>query len=147
MKSRGLGDVYKRQVKDPAIRANREVFPLQQKANKALMEFAKEYGIKVVCTNDCHFEDQDTAEAHDHLLCLSTSKDLDDPFRLMYTKQEWFKTRKEMNDVFADVPEALSNTLEVLGKVEMYSIDNGPIMPYFPIPAVSYTHLRAHETS
>lgn len=136
---RVFGDDYylelqRHEVKDPAIRANREVFPLQQKANKALMEFAKEYGIKVVCTNDCHFEDQDTAEAHDHLLCLSTSKDLDDPFRLMYTKQEWFKTRKEMNDVFADVPEALSNTLEVLGKVEMYSIDNGPIMPYFPIP-------------
>lgn len=136
---RVFGDDYylelqRHEVKDPAIRANREVFPLQQKANKVLMEFAKEYGIKVVCTNDCHFEDQDTAEAHDHLLCLSTSKDLDDPFRLMYTKQEWFKTRKEMNDVFADVPEALSNTLEVLGKVEMYSIDNGPIMPYFPIP-------------
>lgn len=136
---RVFGDDYylelqRHEVKDPAIRANREVFPLQQKANKSLMEFAKEYGIKVVCTNDCHFEDQDTAEAHDHLLCLSTSKDLDDPFRLMYTKQEWFKTRKEMNDVFADVPEALSNTLEVLGKVEMYSIDNGPIMPYFPIP-------------
>lgn len=136
---RVFGDDYylelqRHEVKDPAIRANREVFPLQQKANKALMEFAKEYGIKVVCTNDCHFEDQDTAEAHDHLLCLSTSKDLDDPFRLMYTKQEWFKTRKEMNDIFADIPEALSNTLEVLGKVEMYSIDNGPIMPYFPIP-------------
>ena len=136
---RVFGDDYylelqRHEVKDPSIRANREVFPLQQKANKVMMEFGKEYGIKIICTNDCHFEDQDTAEAHDHLLCLSTSKDLDDPFRLMYTKQEWFKTREEMNEIFSDIPEALRNTTEILDKVELYSIDSAPIMPYFPIP-------------
>lgn len=127
-------EIQRHEVTDPGIRANREVFGLEQKANKVLLEFAKEYGIKVVCTNDCHFEDQDTAEAHDHLLCLSTGKDLDDPYRLLYTKQEWFKTRAEMNAVFGDIPEALSNTLEILDKVELYSIDSGPIMPFFPIP-------------
>ncbi len=136
---RVFGDDYylelqRHEVKDPSIVANRETFPLQQKANRVLMEFAKEYGIKLVCTNDCHFEDKETAEAHDHLLCISTGKDLDDPNRMRYSKQEWFKTRQEMNDVFADIPEALSNTLEVLDKVEMYSIDHGPIMPFFPIP-------------
>lgn len=136
---RVFGDDYylelqRHEVKDPNIVANRETFPLQQKANHVLMEFAKEYGIKLVCTNDCHFEDKETAEAHDHLLCMSTGKDLDDPNRMRYSKQEWFKTREEMNEVFADVPEALSNTLEVLDKVELYSIDHGPIMPFFPIP-------------
>ncbi|WP_288153099.1 DNA polymerase III subunit alpha [uncultured Prevotella sp.] len=122
------------EVKDPNLIANRETFPLQQKANEVLIRFAKEYGIKLVCTNDCHFEDKETAEAHDHLLCLATGKDLNDPNRMRYTKQEWFKTREEMNEVFADIPEALSNTLEVLDKVEFYSIDHGPIMPFFPIP-------------
>ena len=119
---------------DPSYRANRETYPLQQKVNKVLIELAKEYGIKLICTNDSHFVDQENAEAHDHLLCLATSKDLDDPTRMLYSKQEWFKTREEMNEVFSDVPEALSNTLEILDKVEVYSLDHDPIMPFFPIP-------------
>ena len=127
-------ELQRHEVRDPHQRANRETFPLQQQANKVLMELAKEYGIKLVCTNDCHFVNQDNAEAHDHLLCLATGKDLDDPNRMLYTKQEWFKTREEMNEVFTDVPEALSNTLEILDKVEFYSIDHSPIMPFFPIP-------------
>ena len=128
-------ELQRHEVKDPSQRANRETFPLQQRANHELIKLAHEYGIKLVCTNDCHFVDQDNAEAHDHLLCLATGKDLDDPNRMLYSKQEWFKTREEMNEVFADVPEALSNTLEILDKVEFYSIDHAPIMPFFPIPA------------
>ena len=136
---RVFGDDYylelqRHEVKDPSIRANRETFPLQQQANKVLIELAREYGIKLICSNDSHFVDQENAEAHDHLLCLSTNKDLDDPTRMLYSKQEWFKTREEMNEVFADVPEALSNTLEILDKVEFYSLDHDPIMPFFPIP-------------
>ena len=136
---RVFGDDYylelqRHEVKDPNQRANRETFPLQQRANKVLIELAHEYGIKLVCTNDAHFVDKENAEAHDHLLCLATGKDLDDPKRMLYSKQEWFKTREEMNEVFADVPEALSNTVEVLDKVELYSIDHAPIMPFFPIP-------------
>ncbi len=127
-------ELQRHEVKDPTIRANRETYPLQQKANKVLIELAREYGIKLVCTNDAHFVDQENAEAHDHLLCLSTGKELDDPTRMLYSKQEWFKTREEMNDIFQDVPEALSNTLEILDKIEIYSIDHDPIMPFFPIP-------------
>ena len=137
---RVFGDDYylelqRHEVKNPHQRANRETFPLQQKANRVLIELAHEYGIKLVCTNDAHFVDEENAEAHDHLLCLATGKDLDDPTRMLYSKQEWFKTRQEMNDVFSDVPEALSNTLDILEKVETYSIDHAPIMPFFPIPA------------
>ena len=136
---RVFGDDYylelqRHEVKDPSIRANRETFPLQQKANAVLMELARKHNIKLICSNDCHFVDEENAEAHDRLLCLSTNKDLDDPKRMLYSKQEWFKTRAEMNEVFADVPEALANTCEVLDKVETYSIDHAPIMPFFPIP-------------
>ena len=127
-------ELQRHEVTDPTLRANREVFPLQQKVNQVLQSFSQEYGIKLICTNDCHFEDKETAEAHDHLLCLSTGKDLDDPTRMVYTKQEWFKTREEMNVVFSDMPEVLRNTTEILDKVEFYSIDHGPIMPCFPIP-------------
>ncbi|MDO4992336.1 MAG: DNA polymerase III subunit alpha, partial [Prevotellaceae bacterium] len=127
-------ELQRHEVTDPSIMANRETFPLQQKANRVLIELAKEYGIKLVCTNDSHFVDKENAEAHDHLLCLSTGKDLDDPERMRYSKQEWFKTRAEMNEIFSDVPEALSNTLEILDKVETYNIESDPIMPFFPIP-------------
>ncbi len=137
---RVFGDDYylelqRHEVKSVKQRANRDTFPLQQLANGFLIDFAKEYNIKLICTNDCHFVDEENAEAHDHLLCLSTGKDLDDPNRLLYTKQEWFKSRAEMNEVFSDIPEALSNTLEILDKVEMYDIESDAIMPNFPIPA------------
>ncbi len=115
-------------------RANHEAFGLQQKVNAKLLEYARKYDIKVICTNDVHFVDEENAEAHDRLICLSTGKDLNDPTRMLYTKQEWMKTKAEMNALFADVPEALSNTLEILDKVEYYSIDHAPIMPTFAIP-------------
>ena len=115
-------------------RANHETYKLQQIANAKILEYAKKYNIKVVCTNDVHFVDEENAEAHDRLICLGTGKDLDDPNRMLYTKQEWFKTKEEMNEIFSDVPESLSNTIEVLNKVETYDIEHAPIMPNFEIP-------------
>ena len=132
-----FGDDYYLELqrhKATVTRANHDTYPLQQKVNAELLRLARKHGIKVVCTNDVHFVDEDNAEAHDRLICLSTGKDLDDPTRMLYTKQEWMKTRQEMNALFEDVPEALSNTLEVLDKVEYYSIDHAPIMPTFSIP-------------
>ncbi len=115
-------------------RANHEAYPLQVNVNSHLIEYSKKYNVKLICSNDVHFVEEAHAEAHDRLICLSTGKDLDDPKRMLYTKQEWMKTREEMNELFADVPEALSNTLEILDKVEYYSIDHPPIMPTFAIP-------------
>ena len=132
-----FGDDYYLELqrhKATVSRANHEAYPLQQKANAKLLEYARKYNIKVICSNDVHFVDEENAEAHDRLICLSTGKDLDDPSRMLYTKQEWMKTKAEMNELFADVPEALSNTLEILDKVEYYSIDHAPIMPTFAIP-------------
>lgn len=114
--------------------ANHDAYPMQQHVNKHLIEYAKKHNIKLICTNDVHFVNEEHAEAHDRLICLSTGKDLDDPKRMYYTKQEWMKTREEMNELFSDVPEALSNTVEICDKVELYSIDNAPIMPQYEIP-------------
>ena len=115
-------------------RANHETYKLQEVVNQKLVEYSKKYNIKLVCTNDVHFVDEENAEAHDRLICLSTGKDLDDSNRMLYTKQEWMKTREEMNEVFADVPEALANTCDICDQVEFYSIDHAPIMPTFAIP-------------
>ena len=127
-------EIQRHEVKNPHQRANRETYEIQKVANKGIIELARKHNVKLVCTNDVHFVDEDNAEAHDRLLCLSTGKDLDDPKRMLYSKQEWMKTKEEMNEVFADIPEALANTMEVLGKVETYSIDHSPIMPNFDIP-------------
>ena len=127
-------ELQRHEVKDPNQRANRETFPLQQICNKGLIELARKHNIKLICTNDVHFVDEENAEAHDHLICLSTGRDLDDPNRMLYSKQEWFKTRAEMYEIFSDIPEAMENTCEVLSKIETYSIDHDPIMPNFPIP-------------
>ena len=120
--------------KATVARANQETYPLQQEVNKVLIEMSKKHNIKLVCTNDVHFVNEEDAEAHDRLICVSTGTFLDDDKRMLYTKQEWMKTQEEMNELFADVPEALSNTQEVLGKVERYSIEHGPILPNFPLP-------------
>ena len=132
-----FGDDYYLELqrhKATVAKANHETYPRQQEVNKVLIEMSKELGIKLICTNDSHFINEDDAEAHDHLLCLATGKDLDDPKRMLYSKQEWFKTQEEMNEVFADVPEALANTQEIVDKIELYNIEHDPIMPFFPIP-------------
>lgn len=115
-------------------RANHEVFNVQERVNPELIKIARKYDIKLVCTNDVHFVNEEDAEAHDRLICVSTGKDLDDPKRMLYSKQEWMKTQEEMNEVFSDIPEALSNTMEILNKVEFYTIDHGPVLPNFPLP-------------
>ena len=115
-------------------RANHEVYEEQMRIEPKLLQLARDNGIKIVATNDVHFTNEEDAEAHDRLICLSTGKLLNDAGRLLYTKQEWMKSTQEMNDIFADIPEALSNTLEILDKVETYTIDHGPIMPNYEIP-------------
>ncbi len=127
-------ELQRHEVTNPTQVANREFFEIQQRVNPILIELAKKYGVKLICTNDSHFLNEDDAEAHDLLLCLSTGRDLDDPNRMHYSKQEWFKTKAEMNAVFADLPEALANTCDILNKVEVYDLESNPIMPFFPIP-------------
>ena len=114
--------------------AEQSTYQHQVEVNKVIVELARKHQVKIIATNDVHFTNEEDADAHDRLICLSTGKDLNDPTRMRYTKQEWMKTTAEMNQVFHDLPEALSNTLEIADKVSFYSIDSGPIMPTFAIP-------------
>lgn len=113
--------------------ADQTTYVKQERVNIELIRIAKKFDIKVIATNDSHFVNEEDADAHDRLICISMGKDFDDPNRMRYTKQEWIKTTAEMNQIFADIPEALSNTIEVVNKVENYSIDNPALMPFFPI--------------
>ncbi|MBD5202993.1 MAG: DNA polymerase III subunit alpha [Bacteroidales bacterium] len=133
-----FGDDYYVEIqrhRTDALNANTETYQTQQRVNPVLIDLARKHGIKIIATNDVHFTNEEDAEAHDRLICISTANLLNDPNRMHYTKQEWLKSTKEMNDIFTDIPEALDNTLEILDKVEVYSIDHAPIMPFFEIPA------------
>ena len=114
--------------------ADTTVFPQQQKVNKVILELAAKHNIKCIATNDVHFVSAQDREAHDRLICLTTNADYDDPERLRYSKQEYLKTQQEMEEIFQDIPQVVENTLEIASKVEPYSIDSTPIMPYFPLP-------------
>ncbi|MDR0713661.1 MAG: DNA polymerase III subunit alpha [Bacteroidales bacterium] len=110
------------------------VYRRQKKINPVLIELARKHGLKYIATNDVHFTNENEAEAHDRLLCISTGASVNDANRMRYTQQEWFKTQAEMSEVFADLPEALATTGEIAAKVEFYDIDSPPVMPDFPLP-------------
>jgi DNA polymerase III subunit alpha len=114
--------------------AAQDTYPKQVEVNKHLVDLARKYDVKLIATNDVHFIEEEHAEAHHRLICLNTGRDLGDMSGMAYTKQEWLKTQEEMNAVFSDFPEALSNTQEIADKVEYYSIDHAAIMPDFPLP-------------
>ena len=114
--------------------ANYSTYELQERVNPVLISLARKHGIKLICTNDVHFVREEHGEAHDHLICLATGKDFNDPNRMHYTKQEWLKSPEEMAEIFADIPEALENTMEIADKVETFELKSPPIMPVFEIP-------------
>ena len=114
---------------------DQEVYERQKQVNPVLIELARKHGVKIIATNDSHFVNEEDAEAHDRLICLSTNHYVNDINRMHYTKQEWLKTPEEMEAIFSDIPEAITNTQEIADKVEIYNIDHDPIMPKFDIPA------------
>lgn len=125
-------ELMRHKATDPTRDA--EVYKRQMQAGEELVKLAVKTGTKLIATNDVHFLMQEDAETHDRLLCINTGKFMDDPDRMRYTGQEWFKSKEEMNELFADIPEALENTVEILDKVELYSLNRDPIMPDFPLP-------------
>lgn len=111
-----------------------KTYKYQKQVNEAIVKIAEKLDIKIIATNDVHFVNAEDAEAHDILIALSTGKQLDDPKRMRYSGQEYFKTQEEMNKLFADLPESIANTQEIADKVEEYDLDRKPIMPEFILP-------------
>lgn len=141
-------ELMRHQTSDPTRDAT--VFQRQTLVNNALMELSRKTGVKLIATNDVHFLNEEDAEAHDRLLCINTGKVITDTNRLRYTGQEWFKSREEMNALFADIPEALDHTVEIAEKIETFSLDRDLIMPDFSIPggfedADAYLRHRTYE--
>jgi DNA polymerase-3 subunit alpha len=114
--------------------ADRSAFPLQQKIIEVYRKLSVKYNVRIIATNDVHFINSEDAEAHDRLICINTAKDIDDPNRLRYSKQEYLKTEEEMRFIFSDIPEAIDNVTGLVEKVENYKLDHDPIMPEFELP-------------
>ena len=129
-------DYYLELQRHPTNKKNADtsVYPQQEQQNKFLIQLAQETNTKLIATNDVHFVEEEHAEAHDRLICLSTGKKLEDTDRLRYTQQEWLKTPDEMFQLFSDIPEALINTQEIADKVEFFDINHEAMMPKFDIP-------------
>jgi len=125
-------EIQRHETYDP--NADRSAFPLQQKVIEAFKKLSVKYNVKVIASNDVHFINADDAEAHDRLICINTAKDIDDPNRLRYSKQEYLKSEEEMRAIFSDIPEAIDNVAGLVAKIENYKLNHDPIMPEFELP-------------
>ncbi len=107
----------------------------QEKVNAALCEIARKLSLPVVATNDCHYLDKDDAKVHDILLCIQTGTTVNAPNRMRFsTDQLYVKSPEEMILAFADVPEAISNTIEIAERCNFEFKLGEHHLPEFPVP-------------
>jgi len=134
---------------DYYVELQRHGIPEQEKVNEVLIRFAGKYNVRIIATNDSHYVEQDFYNAHDILLCVNTgekqstpsSKDYNDEESstkgkrfAFYNDQFYFKTTAEMETLFSDLPEAIDNTNEIAGKVELLNLKKEIMLPHFALP-------------
>lgn len=133
-----FGEDYYIELQDHGI-------PEQIKINDVLLDFAAKYNVKVICSNDSHYVDQDDANAHDILLCVNTGDLKSTPiatdeeggrgYRFGFPNDQFFfKTTAQMEALFKEIPESIDNTNEIVGKVEVLDLKKDVLTPNFPIP-------------
>jgi len=113
----------------------------QDRCNEVLVKWAKEFNVKMVATNDCHYVNEEDSEAHDILLALQTNADINDPNRFRFTDDNnnlntdfYLKTPEEMKELFSDLPEAIDNTNEIIEKVDHLDLSSELLLPHYSIP-------------
>jgi DNA polymerase III subunit alpha len=134
---------------DYYIELQRHNMPEQEKVNEVLLRFAKEFNVKVICSNDSHYVNQEDSNAHDILLCINTgekqstpkSRDFADDGNqgkgtrfAFWNDQFYFKTQSEMSQLFKDIPEALDNTNEIVDKINILDLKREILLPNFDLP-------------
>ena len=112
--------------------------PAQRQVDEGLLAVARDTGLPLVATNDCHYLECNDAEAHDLLLCIQTGKTVDTPGRMRYgSNQLYMKSPDEMQTLFGELPKALQSTLQIAESVDL-EIEFGKLhLPHFPLPAVT----------
>ena len=109
--------------------------PEQEQANRELIRLSKDTGIPLVATNDCHYLNREDHKSHDALLCIQTGKTVKDTNRMKFSSETFYvKTPEEMKKSFADVPEAISNTVAIAERCNL-ELELGKYhLPHFPVP-------------
>ena len=127
------------------IEMQRHDIPDQETVNAVLLKFAKKFNVKVICSNDSHYVDQQDSNAHDILLCVNTGDMQSTPiatdeeggkgYRFGFPNDQfYFKTQAEMGKLFHDVPESLDNTNDIVDKIEPLKLKRDILLPNFVIP-------------
>jgi DNA polymerase-3 subunit alpha len=113
----------------------------ENRVNTTLISLARKHEVKIVATNNTFYLDKENANAHDILLCVREGEKQTTPigrgrgYRYGLPNQEYyFKTGEEMKKIFADLPEAISNLSEIVGKIEIYNLAREVLLPKFDIP-------------
>jgi len=135
---------------DYYVELQRHGIPDQEKVNKVLLKFAKKYNVKVIASNDSHYVDQSDFNAHDILLCINTGEKQATPANREFSDDDvltknkrfafpndqfYFKKTDEMKKVFDDLPEAIDNTNEIVGKIDLLDLKRDILLPNFVVPA------------
>ena len=123
------------------LEVNRHNQDDEDTVNNVLLEFSKKHEVKLVATNNTFYLDNSSADAHDILLCVKEGEKLSTPkgrgrgFRFGLPNNEYyFKTQDQMKEIFADIPSSLSNTNEIVSKIEAFDLTNEVLLPKFEIP-------------
>ncbi|RFZ95355.1 DNA polymerase III subunit alpha [Mucilaginibacter conchicola] len=143
---------------DYYIELQRHEIHEQEIINNTLLKFAKKYGVKVICSNDSHYVDQQDSNAHDILLCVNTGDMQSTPiatdeeggkgYRFGFPNDQfYFKTQAEMGQLFHDVPESLDNTGEIVDKVETLKLKRDILLPNYVIPQEFKIHSESTPDS
>ena len=106
----------------------------QKKVNKALIDLSKKHNVKLIATNDTHFVYKEDRMAHRILLCVNTGRKIDEDTSMAYTGEEYIKSEEEMLALFPECPEAISNTQEIVNKIEHFELERSIVLPKFPLP-------------
>ena len=105
----------------------------ERASEPSLIEFAYANGVPLVATNEPMFARREDYEAHDALICIAEGRLLREPDRRQLTAEHYFKTRAEMTALFADIPEAVSSTVEIAERCAFRPRTHEPILPRFSI--------------
>ena len=143
---------------DYYIEMQRHDISEQNTVNAVLMKFAKKYNVKMICSNDSHYVDQQDSNAHDILLCVNTGDMQSTPiatdeeggkgYRFGFPNDQfYFKTQAEMGKLFHDVPESLDNTNEIVDKVEVLKLKRDIMLPNYVIPPEFKIHSESTPDS
>ncbi|MBC7947071.1 MAG: DNA polymerase III subunit alpha [Chitinophagaceae bacterium] len=131
------------------VELQRHGMPEQDKVNKVLIKFARKYNVKIIASNDSHYVDVEDYNAHDILLCINTGEKFATPKQTdftdddvhvkdrrfaFYNDQFYFKSTEEMTKLFSDIPEAIDNTNEIVGKIDLLNLKRDILLPFFQVP-------------